>query len=136
MNNKERSTSQVFLTYGGDDKAIAAAIKREMKHAGLNVFTLSDAEWEKKGTEKTDLEKTVLQAMLRSSAFIALVSETRQDSPTLAFTFGAARGSDKDIYVVAADNGPAKPVYLRRYPAYTVQDLPKIMPELLESSRH
>jgi hypothetical protein len=136
MSSKERSTSQVFLTYGGDDKAVAAAIKQKMKDAGLNVFALSDTEWEKEGKERTNLEKTVLQAMLRSSAFIALLSETRQDSPTLAFTFGAARGSDKDIYVLAADNGPAKPVYLRRYPAYTVQDLPKIMPELLESSRH
>lgn len=87
---------QIFLSYSSRDRALAAALGRELKKLGVSAFS---PEGDMKPGE--DWSKTVMEAIRKSNQVVVLLTEPYMAAASwIGYEVGSASALGKDIVVM------------------------------------
>jgi TIR domain len=126
---KTKTYSDVFLSQGGENAALAAEIVRVLQSYGLQVFT--DAQIK----IASNIEDAVWEAIAESQALVIIISESAVGA-WVAFELGAARAWNKPVYGVSASpTSPHMPDVFHGMAVYPPSRIQEIAQEITRSSR-
>jgi hypothetical protein len=119
---KSSRVTDVFLSYSQSETAWAAEVQVRFGQAGLEVFNAY-------GADAGDMRDGVIwDALVESSALIALVRSPREMSPTLSFEIGAAMTWQKPVYVLYQGDRPTGlPKYAEQFGMFPASELDKLV---------
>jgi hypothetical protein len=113
MENRERTTYDVYLSHSMGDAEIASKVAYECLRNGLGVYQVPDM-------IGADTESAMREALAECRA-VVLVVPTSGPSNWQIVEYGAARGWDKPVYAIAADASTTRlPHFLSHVPLYPI----------------
>jgi hypothetical protein len=122
----------IFLSHGERDGALATVVKQRLEDFGLSVFVASDAEL----LVSPEAAAAARQALVGSSAFVALLTPSHKGSPNLTFELGVAWGRGVPVHIlVAGDELSQIPDYMRRYKIHPLSEFSALIAELTRGAK-
>ena len=119
---KTLEVTDVFLSCSQSETAWAAEVQLRFGEAGLKVFTDYGAD------AGNGLDGLIWDALVESSALIALVRSPRGMSAMLSFEIGAAMTWQKPVYVLYEGDRPTGlPKYAERFGMFPAREIDKIV---------
>jgi TIR domain len=116
------SVIDVFLSHAAGDRQVADVITKRLDDAGMAV--LSDGDVFVPGKS---WEGALRKALIQCEAFVLLMDASEPVSPNSNFELGAVTALHKPIFLVLADQTASVPDYLRRFHAFHLDSLDKLV---------
>jgi len=137
IKTKSKATHyDVFLSHSVRDAALATVVKQHLEEAGLAVFGVSGFDLAIGGEPGTEWADAVWEALVESSALVALLTPAHRDSPALGVEVGGAWVRQKPIYILLEGDGPTElPPYLRRFQVYPLSELSNVILAIAKAAK-
>jgi hypothetical protein len=122
----------VFLSHGPREKSLATLVKQRMEDFGLSVVLVSPADWQG-GLEAAG---PIRQALLGSSAVVALVSPSYKEAENLLVELGAAWQEQLPVHLLLAEDDVGElPVFMRRFRNWPLDRLSKLIATIVRHGK-